>query len=224
MIGEYDFIVLIGPVFMIGSLIYAKRDDSIKNKIIKLFIGLSIYTVAIFNLSHIYYDADKWHHVAVTFNRQFNKLYVDGELSEEWDSSSWRCNVVSFILAVDKYSPNINTSKIKAQINLVYDQYNGGNSFNNNGVNVRPFPMVNTPIYKEKYSNKVAKYEVVEGDVILSQFVELDRAKEYAEAYVKYNLKIDLIRKLIGNENYSYLEAYDTSYNHKKWVYVRMIK
>jgi len=143
---------------------------------------------------------------------------------EEWDSSSWRCDVVDFILAVDKYSSNINTSKIKAQINLVYDQYNGGNCFNNNGVNVRPFPTVNTPIYKEKFSDRVAKYEVVEGDVILSQFVELDRAKEYAEAYVKYNLKIDLIRKLIGNENYSYLEAYDTSYNHKKWVYVRMIK
>jgi hypothetical protein len=84
--------------------------------------------------------------------------------------------------------------------------------------------MVNTPIYKEKYSNRVAKYEVVEGDVILSQLVELDRAKEYAESYVRYNLKIDLIRKLIGNENYSYIEAYDTSYNHKKWVYVRMIK
>ena len=113
---------------------------------------------------------------------------------------------------------------MKAQINLVYDQYNGGNSFNNHGVNVRPFPKVKTPRYRERYGEKVAAYEVVEGDKILSQFINLDRAKEYANAYVTYNLKIELVRRCIGNEDSEFIEAYDTSHNMKKWVYVRKIK
>ncbi len=150
-----------------------------------------------------------------------NERPINGD---EWDSSTWRCNIVNFILGIDKYSPNINTDKVKAQINLVYDQYNGGNSFNNHGVNVRPFPKVKTPRYRERYGEKVAAYEVVEGDKILSQFINLDRAKEYANAYVTYNLKIELVRKCIGNEDSEFIEAYDTSHNMKKWVYVRKIK
>ena len=35
-------------------------------------------------------------------------------------------------LVVNKYSPKVNTNKVKAQINLVYDQYNGGNFFKTN--------------------------------------------------------------------------------------------
>lgn len=40
------------------------------------------------NTGTTYYDASKWHHVAVTFAGPINKLYVDGELSQTWDSSS----------------------------------------------------------------------------------------------------------------------------------------
>lgn len=35
-----------------------------------------------------YYNADVWHHIAITFDHQFNKLYVDGQLSQAWNSSS----------------------------------------------------------------------------------------------------------------------------------------
>ncbi len=143
---------------------------------------------------------------------------------KEWDSSTWRCDVVDFILAVDKYSPNIKTDKIKAQINLVYDQYNGGNSYNNMGVNVRPFPLIKTPIYKERYSDKKALYEVVERNNVLSQFIDLERAKDYANKYVTYNLKMKIVKKCIGDENSEFIEAYDTNHNLRDWVYVRKIK
>lgn len=35
-----------------------------------------------------YYSSNVWHHVAITFDHQYNKLYVDGVLSQVWDSSS----------------------------------------------------------------------------------------------------------------------------------------
>lgn len=35
-----------------------------------------------------YYSADVWHNIVVTFSKQYNRLYVDGKLSKEWDSSS----------------------------------------------------------------------------------------------------------------------------------------
>lgn len=144
---------------------------------------------------------------------------------DKWDSHTWRCDIVSFINGVDKYSPNVKTDKIKAQINLVYDQYNGGSFFNmNNSVYVRPFPYIKTPIYKERYSKKEAEYEVTEGNIILSQFIDLERAKEYAKVYVTGNLRISLVRTIIGGDSCDYIEAYDTSYDTNKWVYLRRIR
>lgn len=143
---------------------------------------------------------------------------------EEWDSYTMRCSIAKFILAVDKYSPNINTEKIKAQINLVYDQYNGGYFFDTSKhVCVRPFPNIKTPIYKQWIDNLDATYEVVHGDAILSQFVELDRAKEYASLYVEYNLWNKNANKILGNENNEFIEAYNVDKDRTKWVYVRKI-
>lgn len=114
---------------------------------------------------------------------------------------------------------------MKAQINLVYDQYNGGSSFKtNNRVFIRPFPNVKTPTYFDRWNNVYAKYEVVEGNKILSQFIELDRAKDYAVTYVSGNLGIELLRITSGNEEEDYIEAYDTCHNINNWVYVRKIK
>ena len=171
--------------------------------------------------NHISKDSRFYLHYHGKLEKDINEKPIN---KEEWDSSTWRCNIVSFVLGVDKYSPNINTEKVKAQINLVYDQYNGRSYASNGSVTVRPFPNIKTPIYKERYGDRIAKYEVVEGDCILSQFIELDRAKEYAELYVKYNLKMNLFKVTIGNESCDFIEAYDTSYNSKEWVYVRMIK
>ena len=171
--------------------------------------------------NHISKDSRIYLHYHGKLKKDKNERPIN---DNEWDSSTWRCNIVDFVLAIDKYSPNIDTRKVKAQINLVYDQYNGGNSWCDYRVHVRPFPFVKTPIYKERYGDKEASYEVVEGNNILSQFVDLDRAKEYASAYVTKNLHIDLVKKCIGNEDSEFVEAYDTNYNPEKWVYVRLIK
>lgn len=36
----------------------------------------------------VFYSADSWHHVAGVFDHQYNRVYVDGQLLGEWDSSS----------------------------------------------------------------------------------------------------------------------------------------
>lgn len=144
---------------------------------------------------------------------------------DEWDVSTWRCDIVDFIYAVNKYSPHIKTDKIKSQINLVYDQYNGGNFFEtNHKVYARPFPEIATPVYKERFTDMIAQYEVVEGDNILSQFISFNRAKEYAKVYVEGNLGIASIRIIYGNEECDFIEAYDTSYTMEKWVYIKKVK
>ena len=40
------------------------------------------------NKTSTYYTANEWHHIAAVFDHQFNRIYVDGQLSAEWDSSS----------------------------------------------------------------------------------------------------------------------------------------
>ncbi|MBO4623143.1 MAG: hypothetical protein J5691_04560 [Bacilli bacterium] len=112
-------------------------------------------------------------------------------------------------------------------INLVYDQYNGSNgSFfkTNNRVMVRPFPNLPTPMYVERYSNKKAQYEVLEGNIILSQFIDLERAKEYAKMYVTGNLGINVLKVCVGDEDTDFIEAYDISHNIEKWVYLKKVQ
>ena len=89
---------------------------------------------------------------------------------------------------------------------------------------VRPFPNLLTPTYVERYSNKKAQYEVLEGNIILSQFLDLERAKEYAKVYVTGNLGIDVLKVYVGAEDTNFIEAYDTSYDMGKWVYLKKVQ
>lgn len=171
--------------------------------------------------NHISKDSRIYLHYHGKLKKDKNECPIN---EDEWDSHTWRCSIVNFINAVDKYSPYINTKKIKAQINLVYDQYNGGSFFDtNHQVNVRPFPNIKTPIYKERYSKEEAKYEVVQEGKILSQFISLERAREYANVYVSGNLGIEVFKVTIGDENRDFIEAYDTSHDTNKWVYLKKI-
>ena len=172
--------------------------------------------------NHISKDSRIYLHYHGQLEKDENEKPID---ENEWDSDTWRCHLVNFILGVNKYSPEINTDKVKAQINLVYDQYNGGYFFEtNNQVLVRPFPNITTPTYIERYSNKKAQYEVLEGKLVLSQFINLERAKEYAKVYVTGNLGIVVFNVCKGGENADFIEAYDTSHNMEKWVYLKKIQ
>lgn len=171
--------------------------------------------------NHISKDSRIYLHYHGVLEKDDNEAPLN---EDKWDNYTWRCNIARFILAVDKYSPSINTNKVKAQINLVYDQYNGGSFFKtNNKVMVRPFPEVATPTYIDRYSEKKAEYEVVENNKILSQFVELERAKEYARVYVFGNLGMEFYKIITGNGD-NFIEGFDTNHSSYSWVYLKKIK
>lgn len=122
---------------------------------------------------------------------------------------TWRADVVDFTNGLEKHSPNLDLRKLKEKINLTYDQYNR-NPFNYyGGVTVRPFPEIKTEIIKG------IKYCVIENNNILSVFFDLKNAKEYANVYVKENLKQGIVRKVEKSPDEL---LYDTNHDTNKWV------
>ena len=72
LLGEYDFLILLGPVFLIASLMYAQRTDSLKNKITKLFIGISIFSVSVYTFSYIMHDINKFYYIKSFITEGYN--------------------------------------------------------------------------------------------------------------------------------------------------------
>ena len=146
---------------------------------------------------------------------------------EEWDESTWRCNIKHFCMGLEKYSPHLNLKPLKARINLVYDQYNNRREFidfDREDIVVRPFPEIDTPHYVSRHGDKKAKYMVCHGPVVLTEFISEEAAIKYAEQYITKELKIELLRKTIGDDECDFVYAYDTSYIVSNWVYIREIK
>ena len=50
MFGTYEYIIFLGIIFFVGALIYAKREENIKNKAVKYYIGIGSLGAAVFNL------------------------------------------------------------------------------------------------------------------------------------------------------------------------------
>lgn len=127
---------------------------------------------------------------------------------------TWRTNIVDFTFGLEKYSPNLDLTKLKERINLTYDQYNR-NSFNYfNGVDYRPFPEIKTEIIKG------IKYRVIENNNILCEFFNFEDAMEYASTYISKNLKMDSVR-IIENDKDNV--EFDTSHDLNKWVKIERI-
>ena len=115
----------------------------------------------------------------------------------------------------------MNLDRLKAAINLNYDQFNQRNQ---NCIVVRPFPEVDTPRYVDRWTKKQSQYVVLHGEIVLSEFISLERAEEYAVEYVSKNLGLTIFKEVIGNESSDYIKAYDTSYNMKQWVFLKRIR
>ena len=116
---------------------------------------------------------------------------------------------------------------LKAQINLVYDQYNNRNEFmeyEHEDIVVRPFPEVDTPHYKKRFRDEKAKYVVCHGNAVLSEFIEEETAIKYARAYVSSKLDIKVYTETVGNENTPFIRAFDTGHNTSNWIYIKEIK
>lgn len=154
-----------------------------------------------------------------------NKLYEPLN-EDEWDDRVWRGHSKTICYGLEKYSPHLNLTKLKAAINLNYDHYNQRNEFLwfKDDIVVRPFPEIQTPHYTDKHSGKTASYTVYQGDTILSDFFELDFAIAYADIYVSRNLGINITNEIIGNENNDFVRIYDTGHDMSKWVYIRRIE
>ena len=138
---------------------------------------------------------------------------------DDWDTNTWRCDIYRFCLGLEKYSPSLNLNKLKARINLVYDQYNHGY----NGPVIRPFPNIKTPHYVDRYSKEKAQYVVLFRDIILSEFLNLDTALNYVQKYIEKELRIETYREIV-KENDDYVKAYDLGYEDGKLIYIKKIE
>ena len=159
---------------------------------------------------------------ALVFLHYHGKLKKDNCLEplnqDDWDADIWRGYAKDICLGLEKYSPHLNLDKLKAAINLNYDQYNQQKQTD---LVVRPFPEINTPHYVDRWNNETAKYVVLYGDTVLSEFIKLDRAIAYAEDYISSKLRINIYQEAIGGESSDFIRAFDTS---KEWIYVKRIK
>ena len=145
---------------------------------------------------------------------------------DEWDFHSWRDCSKEICLGLEKYSPHLKLDKLKAAINLNYDHYNQRwelMEFSQQDVVVRPFPEADTPHYCDKHSREMAQYAVYHGQTILSEFLKLQNAINYAELYLSQKLKNKSTRRIEGGEGSDYLYAFDTSCDYQKWVFIRKI-
>lgn len=149
-------------------------------------------------------------------NRDYEPLQED-----EWDTDVWRGDAELVCLGLEKYSPELDLDRLKAAINLNYDQFNQRNQ---HCIVVRPFPEVDTPRYVDRWAKKQSQYVVLHGEIVLSEFISLERAEEYTIEYVFKNLGLTIFKEVIGNESSDYIKAYDTSYNMKQWVFLKRIR
>ncbi len=108
---------------------------------------------------------------------------------EEWDARVYRGYAAEIVLGLEKYSPHLKLDKLKAAVNLNYDHYNQRIELfwfpDSQDIVQRPFPEVKTPHYTERHSREKAQYAVMEGDIVLSEFLEQENAVNYARLYAK---------------------------------------
>ena len=158
-----------------------------------------------------------------------NKLYEpvgDDKWNNVWDASNIGYSAKDVCLGIEKYSPKLSLKKLKAAINLNYDQYNNRSELHwssNPDIVVRPFPEIDTPHYEDRYGRDKANYMIFLGETILTEFIEIEDAEIYVKEYLEQKLNIDVVNKIEGGENDDYLYAYDTG-DPSNLLYIKKIK
>ena len=128
-------------------------------------------------------------------------------------------------MGLEKYSPNLDLRKLKAAINLNYDQYNNRREFicwSHENIVVRPFPEVKTPHYEARYGGEKAKYQIYIGDIVLTEMIELDGAIKYAKEYIKTRLEEE-VEELQESNRSDCLYCYVSSNNRNIKVKIKEI-
>lgn len=54
MFGTWEYVIFLGPVFFIASLMYASREENEKNRIIKYLIGIGALAASVFDTIYMY--------------------------------------------------------------------------------------------------------------------------------------------------------------------------
>ena len=185
------------------------------------FYDVSGVTDVAFHRSSFSSHISKYSRIYLAYDGRHPKAKnLEPKNEKDWQVICWRVHIVSFTLALEKYSPNLNLGPLKAQINLTYDQFNNHSSnFYDRVVEVRPFPEIKTPRYVDKNSKEKARYEVVHRNRVLSTFIKLDLAIRYAELYVTQNLRVSTLRFETGDA--PLVRAYDTWREKAEWVFIR---
>jgi hypothetical protein len=137
---------------------------------------------------------------------------------EGWDAHTWRVGLISFIKGLEKYSPHLKLDRLKAGVNRTYDQYNSNENNFFQDAEGRPFPLVKTPPFQD------AQYVVTQGKGTLGSFVSLEIAKKFIGLFIKSNYpNLSVFDVSKGNETSDFIEAYDVSHDHEKWIYLRKL-
>ena len=92
-----------------------------------------------------------------------------------------------------------------------------------NDVVERPFPEVETPLYRSYIRDEVVQYLVRRGSRVLSTFIKLEFAHRYAEIYMAKLLGEGIYTETIGDEETPFLYAFDTGYDIEDWLYIEKI-
>lgn len=146
--------------------------------------------------NHINKDSSIFLSYSEKIEKNENYEPVEG-YSSNYDHT-WRCDVVDFTYALEKYSPELDLTNLKAHINLTYDQYNRNEDNWQNKIYPRPFPEIET------INIKGIKYSVINEYDVLCNFYELENAKNFCEFYLKNNLKINKYEFIENKRKYIY--------------------
>ena len=146
--------------------------------------------------NHINKDA----RIYLSYNKRLEKNIDEEPIKyEEWDCSTWRVPLVEFVEGVEKYSPYLNLDKIKAQINLTYDQcINHNKGLIGFNFTYRPYPFIKTPHFISKIDNICSEYEIIYEKGILTEVIDKEFAIKYVKQYIKKVLsgnKYEIIKK-----------------------------
>ena len=69
-----------------------------------------------------------------------------------------------------------------------------------------------------------AKYVVLHGNRVLSEFLKLEYAIRYASIYMSKSLGIEVWTETIGGKDTTFVRAFDTGHNTLNWVYIKEIE
>ena len=148
-----------------------------------------------------YYNSSIWHHIAMVFDHQYNRLYVDGTLSKVWNSSS-------------KYTSNWCALLGSSYNKIAFGRSYGGSSFIGGSMNdIRMYDHALSDVEVKEISRALICHYKLDGPLAganpnLLQTVPTDFVATQYQAY-----KLSLTENLVKGDTYT-LQMWDVDISH----------